>query len=134
MKATSIILSILVPDRVFLREEGVRSVTAESVQGSWGLLPNRLDCVLVVIPGILTYRDSRDKEAFVAIDEGILVKTGPEIRLSVRNAMDGTNLGQLRQKVEQEFLRMNKEDQEMRSLIAKVESGFIRHLLKMRQS
>ncbi|MBN8852082.1 MAG: F0F1 ATP synthase subunit epsilon [Sphingobacteriales bacterium 50-39] len=130
----SINLSILLPDRAFLHEDGVRSVVAEGGQGSWGLLPNRLDCVLIVRPGILTYRDKDGRERFVAIDEGVLVKTGADILLSVRHAVDGPDLGQLRQRVEQEFQRLDEEDVEMRSMIYKVESGFIRRLLKMRQS
>ncbi|HLZ87638.1 MAG TPA: F0F1 ATP synthase subunit epsilon [Puia sp.] len=133
MIVTSINLSILVPDRVFLQEKGVRSVVAESLRGAWGLLPNRLDCVLVLKPGILTYRDKDSRERFVAIDQGVLIKTGPEIRLSVRHAVEGPDLGQLRERVEREFRRLGEEEAEMRSAIYKVESGFIRRLLKMRQ-
>lgn len=82
----------------------------------------------------MTYRDKDGRERFVAIDEGVLVKTGADILLSVRHAVDGPDLGQLRQRVEQEFQRLDEEDVEMRSMIYKVESGFIRRLLKMRQS
>lgn len=134
MTAESINLSILLPFRVFLREEGVRSIIAESDKGSYGLLPNRLDCVLLLAPGILTYRNKEGKEQFVAVDQGVLVKTGADIRLSVRNAVDGADLGQLRLTVEQEFLRLGKEEQEMRSAVYKLESGFIRQLLKMHQT
>lgn len=134
MIAAAINLSILVPDRVFMWEEGVRSVVAEGIEGSRGLLPNRLDCVLIVKPGILTYRDKEGRERFVAIDEGVLVKTGANIRLSVRHAVDGPDLGELRQRVDQEFKRREEQDAELRSAIYKVESGFIRRLLKMRKS
>jgi F-type H+-transporting ATPase subunit epsilon len=64
----------------------------------------------------------------VAVDEGVLVKTGLEVLVSVRNAIAGTDLGQLREAVEREFLNLNEREQSVRAVMAKMESGFIRRL------
>jgi F-type H+-transporting ATPase subunit epsilon len=40
----------------------------------------------------------------VAVDEGVLVKTGMDVLVSVRRAIGGTDLGQLHEAVEKEFL------------------------------
>jgi hypothetical protein len=57
---------------------------------------------------------------------GVLVKTGPDVRVSVRRAKGGADLGQLRQAVEKEFLAMDEHEQNVRSVLAKLETGFLR--------
>ena len=49
-------------------------------------------------PGILTYETEADGEVFVAVDEGVLVKTGADVLVSVRHAIGGTDLGQLQRR------------------------------------
>ena len=51
-------------------------IVAETREGSFGLLPHRLDCVAALAPGILIYETEAEGEVFVAVDEGVLVKTG----------------------------------------------------------
>jgi F-type H+-transporting ATPase subunit epsilon len=89
-------------------------------------LPHRLDCVAALAPGILIYETEAEGEVYVAVDEGVLVKTGLDVLVSVRNAISGTDLGQLRDSVEREFLNLNEREQSVRSVMAKMESGFIR--------
>ena len=72
-------------------------IVAETREGSFGLLPHRLDCVAALAPGILIYETEAEGEMYVAVDEGVLVKTGRDVLVSVRRAMGGTDLGQLRQ-------------------------------------
>jgi F-type H+-transporting ATPase subunit epsilon len=64
----------------------------------------------------------------VAVDEGVLVKTGLDVLVSVRDAMGGTDLGQLREAVEREFLRLDSRERNVRSLMAKMEGALIRRL------
>ena len=121
-------LKILLPFRIFAEKTGVLRMVAESPEGSFGLLPRRLDCVTALVPGILIYETEADGEVFVAVDEGLLVKTGLDVLASVRNAISGTELGQLEEAVEREFLKLNEQEQSFRSVMAKMESGFIRRL------
>jgi F-type H+-transporting ATPase subunit epsilon len=58
----------------------------------------------------------------------VLVKTGLDVLISVRNAIGGTDLGQLREAVEREFLNLNEREQSVRSVMAKMESDFISRL------
>ena len=102
-------LKILLPFQVFAEKTGVSRIVAETPEGSFGLLHHRLDCVAALAPGILTYETAADGEVFVAVDEGVIVKAGPDVRVSVRRALTGTDLGQLRGAVEQEFLAPNRD-------------------------
>lgn len=119
-------LKILLPFGVFADKTGVSRIVAETRDGSFGLLPRRLDCVAALEPGILTYETDADGEVFVAVDEGVLVKTGTDVLVSVRQALGGTDLGQLRDAVEKDFLTETEEEQSARSVMAKLESGFLR--------
>ena len=48
-------LKILLPFQIFADKPGVTRIVAETLEGSFGLLPHRLDCVAALSPGILTY-------------------------------------------------------------------------------
>ena len=119
-------LKVLLPFQIFAEKTGVSRIVAETREGSFGLLPHRLDCVAALAPGILIYETEAEGEVYVAVDEGVLVKTGPDVLVSVRNAIGGTDLGQLREAVEREFLNLDEREQSVRSVMAKMESGFIR--------
>ena len=119
-------LKVLLPFQVFADKTGVSRIVAETPEGSFGLLPHRLDCVAALAPGILTYETEADGEVFVAVDEGVLVKTGPDVLVSVRRALGGKDLGQLRDAVTKEFLTLDEHEQSVRVVMAKLETGFLR--------
>jgi F-type H+-transporting ATPase subunit epsilon len=119
-------LRLLVPFQVIAEKTGVLRIVAETREGSFGLLPHRLDCVAALVPGILIYQTESDGEVFLAVDEGVLVKTGPDVLVSVRRAIGGTDLGQLRAAVEKEFLTVDEQEKSVRLVTAKLETGFLR--------
>jgi F-type H+-transporting ATPase subunit epsilon len=121
-------LKVLLPFRIFAEKTGVIRIVAETREGSFGILPRRLDCVAALAPGILIYENEIEGEVYLAVDEGVLIKTGLEVLVSVRNAIAGTDLGKLRDSVEREFLNLDEREQSVRSALAKMESGFIRRL------
>ena len=125
-------LKILLPFQVFTDKTGVSRIVAETCDGSFGLLPHRLDCVAALTPGILTYETESEGEVFVAVDEGVLVKTGPDVLVSVRRALVGADLGKLRDAVEKEFLTLDADEQRVRSVMAKLETGFLRRFAALR--
>jgi F-type H+-transporting ATPase subunit epsilon len=78
-------------------------------------------------PGLLTYETEADGEVTLAVDEGVIVKIGMDVLISVRNAIGGANLDKLHDAVHQQFLNLNDQEKNVRSVLAKMESGFIRH-------
>jgi F-type H+-transporting ATPase subunit epsilon len=124
-------LKILLPFQIFVAKIGVSRIVAETRDGSFGLLPQRLDCVAALAPGILTYETPSDGEVFVAVDRGVLVKTGPDVLVSVRRALHGADLGRLRAAVEQEFLTLDEREQSVRSVLAKMEGDLIRRMASL---
>lgn len=121
-------LKILLPFKVFADRHKVLRIVAVTDKGSIGLLPQRLDCVATLTAGILVYETAADGEVYIAVDEGVLVKTGQDVRVSVRNAIGGMSLDKLRAAVEEEFMQLDEQEQKVRSVLAKMESGFIHRL------
>ena len=124
-------LRVLLPYQVLTEVSGVRSVTADTTQGSLGLLPQRLDCVAILVPGILSYR-CEATDLYIAVDAGVLVKAGLAVSVSVRNAIVGLSLQELRAQVAEHFLRLDEEERMARSALAKIEVGFLRRFDAMR--
>jgi len=118
-------LRLLLPFQIYAEKTGVSRIVAETREGSFGLLPHRLDCVAALAPGILTYQTEVDGEVFVAVDEGVLVKTGTDVLVSVRRAIDGSDLGKLRDAVEKEFLTLDAHERSARMVTAKLAAGFL---------
>jgi len=125
-------LEILLPFQVFAEETGVSRIVAETREGSFGLLPHRLDCVAALAPGILTYETDTGGEVYVAVDQGVLIKTGADVLVSARRAISGTDLHGLRDSVEREFLNLDDREQSVRAVMARLESGFLRRLVNLR--
>ena len=126
-------LKILLPFRIFAEIKNVSSIVAETSEGFFGLLPQRLDCVAALVPGIFTYETETKSIHYLAVDEGVLVKAGTQVLVSVRNAAGGADLGKLRESVENEFMKLDDSEKNVRSVMAKMESGFIYRLEKFRK-
>jgi F-type H+-transporting ATPase subunit epsilon len=124
-------LKILLPHTVFAEHHDVLRVVTETHEGSFGILPQRLDCSAALIPGILTYETQTHGEVFVAVDEGVLVKTDKQILISVRRAFSGVPLEMMREAIRTEFLSHDEQETELRSVLTKLESGFLRRFSEL---
>jgi F-type H+-transporting ATPase subunit epsilon len=118
-------LKILLPFEVFADKTDVSRIVAEGREGAFGLLPHRLDCVAALAPGIFVYETQVDGTVYVAVDEGVLVKAGADVLVSVRHAIGGTDLGQLHDAVKRQFLTLDESERNVRNALAKMESGLI---------
>jgi F-type H+-transporting ATPase subunit epsilon len=126
-------LKILLPYRIFAEINNVSSIVAETSEGSFGLLPQRLDCVAAIVPCIFTYETESKSIHYLAVDQGVLVKAGSDVLLSVRNAFGGTDLGKLHESLENEYKKLDDTEKEIRSTMAKMESGFLQSLGRLKK-
>lgn len=124
-------LRIMLPERVLL-EQRVTKVLAEGADGAFCLLPRHVDFVTALVPGVLEYVGEHDGGGLVAVDEGVLVKHGAEVRVSTRRAVCGTDLGALRATVEREFRRHDEQERVARSALARLEASVMRSFIAMR--
>ena len=124
-------LRVLLPFGLFASVADVTRIVAVTPAGSFGLLPHRLDCATVLSPGLLSYSTTTAGEVHLAVDSGVLVKTGPEVLVCVRHAIAGADLGHLREAVEQEFLKLSEQEKSIRGKLAQLESGLIRRFVEL---
>jgi len=118
-------LRVLLPYEVFADRVDVLRIVAETTDGSYGLLEHRLDCVAAIEPGILTYETKQEGTVYLAVDEGVLVKTGTDVLVSVRQAIAGKDLAHLHDAVQKQFLTLDKQQLTVRDAVRKMEAGFV---------
>lgn len=133
MTKQSMNLKILLPFKVFADVQQVKRIVAETSGGQFGFLPQRLDCVAALVPGILIYESITGGVKYVAVDKGIMVKEGENVMVSVRNASGGSDLGKLHEQVEKEFIELDDNEKNVRNVMAKMESSFMLRLQKFQQ-
>ena len=125
-------LKVLLPTRILIDRE-VNKVTAEAENGSFCLLPRHIDFVTTLVPGILSFEwaGSGLSEEFIAIDEGILVKCDSDVTVATRKAFRSTDLNKLKQTIEEEFRVVDEQEKKTRSILAKLESDFVRRMWRL---
>jgi F-type H+-transporting ATPase subunit epsilon len=123
-------LRVLLPEQILLDTE-VRKVTAEAENGSFGLLPRHVDFVTALVPGILTFITTDEREEFLAVDEGILVKCGADVRVSTRNAVLGQELGKLKLMIEERFKQVDEFEKKSRDVLHKMEADLVRRFMEL---
>ena len=127
-------LRILLPFGVFASVTDVTRVLVMTPTGSFGLLPHRLDCATLLSPGLLSYSSASAGEIHLAIDAGVLVKTGADVVVCVRHAIAGADLGNLRGAVERQFLNLSEQEKSARTTLAKLESGLLRGFAELQRA
>jgi F-type H+-transporting ATPase subunit epsilon len=123
-------LQVMRPTEILI-DQAVAKITAEGESGSFGLLPQHGDLVVALVPGILAFELETGEEVWLAIDDGILVKQGNCVRVSVRNAVRGEHLETLQQAIQQQFHQLDEREHQARRTLARLETSFVRELIDL---
>ena len=123
-------LTILLPEKTYWQGR-VKKVVGEAKNGYFCLLPAHIDFVTVMAPGIFYTVTEEGLEVYLAINEGLLLKTGRDVTLTTRNAVKGDSLGSLKRQVEENFKRIDQQDRMARQSLQKLEADFVRRFLDL---
>jgi F-type H+-transporting ATPase subunit epsilon len=123
---------ILLPSEIFFNKE-VAKIVAEAGNGSFCLLPQHIDFVAALVPGLLRIVEMDNKEEFYAVDEGILVKRGSDVMVSTRNVIRIPDLGQLKQVVDEQFKALDDKEKAARTASARLEADLVRRFMELRK-
>jgi F-type H+-transporting ATPase subunit epsilon len=124
-------LKILLPAEIFLTEE-VTKVVAEAENGFFCLLPQHVDFTAALVPGVFSFA-TRDKEHYLAIDGGTIIKQGSDVFVSTRNAVMGPELGTIKEVVVRQFEEIDEREKKARSAAAKLEIDLLRRFMELRE-
>lgn len=131
MEIDKLKLNVMIPERILLKVN-VAKIIAEAINGSFCLLPRHIDFVSVLEPGILIY-ESDGEEKFLAVDQGILIKCGYEVLVSVLNAVESDDLGLLEETVRKQFRKLDENERMSRSALEKLEADFVRRFIELQE-
>lgn len=123
-------LEVITPTDVCLDTE-VRRIVAEAPDGHFGVLPNHGDFVSDLVPGILVFEPKDGRERFIALHSGTLVKCGAHVRAAVQGAIEGDDLGWLREQVDTQFRKQDEDERAARAAMAMLEAGMIRRFREL---
>jgi len=125
------LLKILLPAEVMMERE-VKKIVAEAENGSFCLMPNHIDFVATLAPGIFTYELAAGGRELLAMDVGTLVKKGSNVLVSTRNAVKAAELGKLKQVVVDQYDKLDEREKLVRSAAAKLEASLIRRFVELK--
>jgi len=120
-------VKVIVPSGVLAEQQAIKLV-AEASDGSFCLLPRHIDFVAVLVPGILSLTSVNGEETFFAVDEGLLVKHGTDVRVSAWNALQG-RLGELQQSVLEQFREQGEQELQARHALDRLEASLVQQVL-----
>lgn len=124
-------LKVLLPTQVLVDEE-VRKIGAEGEDGELTLLPRHIDLTTALSPGVLSFELPGGREEFVAVGEGVLVKCGQEVLVSTRKGVRGSELGKLRERVQEEFTNLDERAETARTSLNKIEATFVHRFIELK--
>jgi len=125
-------LKVLTPTEVLL-ERPIVSLTAEGQNGSFCLRPRHIDVAASLVPGLLCFvEDQSGTEGFVAVDQGVLVKYGSRVTVSVRNAVFGPRLEDLLAIIDERFGVLDEQQRLVRSAMTRLEADFMRRFMELK--
>jgi len=111
----------------------VSELTAQGLDGGFGVLPRHVDYTAPLVPGILAFVDDEERERFIAVDGGVLLKIERKVRVATRRAVRGDHLEKLRETVRREFLVLSEREREARNAVARLEAGVIRRFIQIEE-
>jgi F-type H+-transporting ATPase subunit epsilon len=123
-------LRVTLPFRVEV-DESVRQVSAEGDAGSFTLKPRHVDFCSSIRPGLLWFINADGKEIFLAVDRGLLVKTGEQVQVATGQAVRCERLENVEDAV-QEYMRDKSErEAETEMALEKMQADFVRRFAEL---
>jgi len=130
MTDATIHFKLLVPAELRL-DNHIVHLRIEALDGSRVLLPRHQDFFTALPTGIVSYRTNDDKEHFIAIDQGLLVKCAEQVTLTAHHAILSDTLKDLRTQVRDRFVDVDEQQKHARSALARLEAGAIRQFINL---
>jgi F-type H+-transporting ATPase subunit epsilon len=125
-------VTLRLPTRLLHQTQAVR-LNAVAPNGSFGILPNHIDFVTALVPGVLTLGLTDGTEEIFGLDEGVLVKKGHQVDVVAMRGVRGHDLDSLHGTVAEHFLRMDEDERQARSAVSKLEATMVRRLAELRR-
>lgn len=125
-------VALRLPTRT-LFEGTAQRLFAVAANGAFGMLPNHIDFVTVLVPSVLILTTTDDTEQFFGVDEGVLVKQGHRVDIAIRRGVRGEDLNSLNDTVQAIFVEVDEEERIARSALSRLEASIVRRFGELRK-
>ena len=115
-----------------LLEQDILSVTVETLDGYYTLLPKHVDFAAVLTSGIVSYKTLAEQEKYLACHQGIVVKKAGRVTISVQGGILADSLPELQQQIALEAKQNEQQRKELNTAMARLELGVIRGFQKLK--
>lgn len=112
----------------------VAKLSAHASDGAFGVLTHHIDYVAALAPGILSATRPDGTTLYFAVDEGVFVKRGLEVRVCVRRAVQGDDFSLLSRTVRETFLEVDDRERRARAALARLEADVVRRFIELRDN
>ncbi len=111
----------------------ISKIKLDFLNGGHTFLPKHVDFASVLKPSIAIYTDETGNKKYIACHNGIAVKKGKSITLSVRQAVLGDTLDELKNTILHEFKKADEQRKELNTAMARLEIGMLRGFKKLKE-
>jgi F-type H+-transporting ATPase subunit epsilon len=123
-------LTITTPTRVVVDASDVAALSAEDETGSFGIWPRHADLLTVLVPSVVSWRQTNGREQHCAVHGGLLtVSGGARIAITTREAIVGDDLVGLEADVRRRFAEAAERESQARTDAARLHAAAIRRIL-----
>jgi F-type H+-transporting ATPase subunit epsilon len=131
IRSNAMTVNLRAPART-IHQGAAERLTAKAENGFFGVLPNHIDFVAALTPGVLTLVEPGGHERFFGVDEGVFVKQGRIIDICVRRAVEGEDLAALTATVQNSFVELDDRERTARTALARLEANMVRRFAELK--
>ena len=125
-------LEITTPFTCVLQTEDAVHVRAEDSSGACGILRGHADFLTVLAVSVLTWRDGRSREHYVAVRGGVLsVRDGKSVCIATPEAVAGEDLSRLEADVLTRFQQQLDEERAAHTAAQRLHLAAIRQIMRL---
>ena len=123
-------LQIVTPDAIAY-SENVQMVTLPAVTGQIGVLPRHVPLLTQIVPGEIIAR-TREKEAYLAVGEGLVLITGDSVSILTDMAVAAENIDEAKAEEARQRAAARLRDKISDEEVASVNGALARSLAQLR--
>jgi F-type H+-transporting ATPase subunit epsilon len=125
-------LDITTPFATVLHTDEAVHIRAEDTSGAFGVLHGHADFLTVLDVSVLTWRDARESEHYVALRSGVLsVRGGNSVTVTTAEAVAGEDLHRLEADVLTRFHRQADEERAAHTDAQRLHLAAIRQIMRL---
>ena len=125
-------LRIVTPTKV--SEKNVKAIRLKDESGFFGIMKGHVDFLTALDPSLCYYLDDNGKEAFLAVDGGVVSVKDGTVTITSRDVFESENAEELSEIIEKTFTKRDSSEASFLTMLKGIEQSFIEKTLEFIRS